>query len=163
MDWTTLITCIMTSLTTISVAVLGLAQSKRAKETAEYKKLREQLESERQQKQESKEQEDAKRLEAIEKSLREMKSDVEGLKSDMHILTNSELANIMQQLSHLHTFQADNFAYMQSLSNVVLAIGESLNESDAVDKEDKEKMNNTIESHRKIEQAIYKKLYSIIT
>lgn len=163
MDWTTIFTCIMSSITTIAVAVLGLSQSKQAKQTAEYKKLSDQLEAEKQAKLEAKAQEDAKRLESIEKSLKDMKSDVEGLKSDMSRLTSDDLKRISDQLSHLHTFQTDNFEYMQSLSNVVLTIGEALNDADGIRVTDKEKIAKNIEEHKKVENKIHTRLYSIIT
>lgn len=163
MDWSALLTCLLSSITTIIVAALGLSQSKKTKESEKYRKLREQIETQEKEAAEKKEQENIERLETIEKSISGMKSDIDELKINVRNLTNTDLTQIENQLSNLHTLQADNFSYIQSLSNVVLTMGESLNASDAIDVKDKDKMKEMIDRHRAAEQEISKKLYKIIT
>ena len=155
MDYTTIFTCIMTSITTLSVAFLGYFQSKKAKENEEYKKLREQLEEERNKKAQEKEEKEEARLQELERIVQSLNDCVEQL-------TKCQIKEMYEQLEHLHTFQTDNFSYMQSLSNVVTTIGESLHDSGTIDVKSKEKITKSIESHRKTEQEIHKKLYNIV-
>lgn len=162
MDYTTIFTCIMTSITTLSVAFLGYFQSKKAKENEEYKKLREQLEEERNKKAQEKEEKEEARLQELEGIVQSLNDDVSELTDCVEQLTKCQIKEMYEQLEHLHTFQTDNFSYMQSLSNVVTTIGESLHDSGTIDVKSKEKITKSIESHRKTEQEIHKKLYNIV-
>ena len=152
MDYTTIFTCIMTSITTLSVAFLGYFQSKKAKENEEYKKLREQLEEERNKKAQEKEEKEEARLQEFERIVQSLNDDVSELTDCVEQLTKCQIKEMYEQLEHLHTFQTDNFSYMQSLSNVVTTIGESLHDSGTIDVKSKEKITKSIESHRKTEQ-----------
>lgn len=165
MDYTTILNCVMSSITTIAVAFLGYFQSKKAKENEEYKKLREQLEEERNKKAQEKEEKEEKRLRELEQIVSSLNKDVKNLNDCVDKLSNSQtkdIKDINEQLEHLHTIQTDNFSYMQSLSNVVTTIGESLHDSGTVDANSKDKITQSIENHRKTEQEIHKKLYNII-
>lgn len=160
---TTIITAIMSSITTIVVAMLGVFQARRAKETSEYKKLQDELNAEREKQRKIKEEEDEMRWVNIEKSVEKIQHNVEQLEKDLGNLTDNSLSDIAEQLSHLHLLQTDNFGYIQSLSNVVLTIGETLNDSDVLDDESKSKMMKSISTHRDNEEKLHKKLYTIIT
>ena len=140
MDYTTIFTCIMTSITTLSVAFLGYFQSKKAKENEEYKKLREQLEEERNKKAQEKEEKEEARLQELERIVQSLNDDVSELTDCVEQLTKCQIKEMYEQLEHLHTFQTDNFSYMQSLSNVVTTIGESLHDSGTIDVKSKEKI-----------------------
>jgi len=162
MDWTTVFTCVMTSITTFAVAFLGLYQTRKSKEAEDYRKLREELETERQQKLELEKEEEENRLRALEESVNSMKSDVRTLKEDMQLLTNTNLLAIKDQLSHLHTLQAGSLSYMTSLSNVVVMIGEALDDSESINDADRKKITSSIEKHRELESKIHGELYNII-
>ena len=162
MDYTTIFTCIMTSITTFSVAFLGYYQSKKTKENEKYRKLCAQLDEEKSRKAQEKEAKEEARLRELEKIVQSLNDDVTELTDCVEQLTNIQIKEMHEQLDHLHTFQTDNFSYMQSLSNVVTTIGESLHDSGTIDLNSKEKITKSIETHRKTEQEIHKKLYNIV-
>ena len=162
MDWTTIVTCILTSITTISVAALGLYQTRKSKETEDYRKLRDSLEKERQEKLKEEKEREEERLDAIEKSLKEMRTDVESLKDDMDTLKTTNITGIKTQLEHLHLIQTSNFSYIESLSNVVVQIGESLDSSNAIDDNNKKSMTEQITNHKAIESRIHQQLLQVI-
>ena len=162
MDWTTVFTCVMTSVTTIAIAVLGFFQTKRSKETEKYRKLKDQLEAERQKKVDEEKMKEEKRLQALEASVNDMKTEVQALKEDMLGLTSKNLANIQQQLAHLHVLQTGNMTYIESLSNVVLAIGETIDDSPSITASDKAKLSDMIKDHRKVASETRSGLYNII-
>ena len=122
MDYTTIFTCIMTSITTLSVAFLGYFQSKKAKENEEYKKLREQLEEERNKKAQEKEEKEEARLQELERIVQSLNDDVSELTDCVEQLTKCQIKKMYEQMEHLHTFQTDNYTYMQSLSKLETTI-----------------------------------------
>lgn len=162
MDWTTIITCIMSSITTIAVAFIGIYQKKKAKETEEYRRLKEELYIEKQKQIEQEKEKEEQRLVSLENSIKSVKDDVKSLKDDMKQLTQTNMVHIKDQLSRLHTLQSSNMAYIESLSNVVLGIGEILDDSDTVNESDKKKMTQSINAHKKTETELHNKLYNII-
>lgn len=162
MEWTTVFTCIMTSLTTIVVTILGLYQSKKAKETEEYRKLREQLDEEKRKEEERKSKEEEERLLALEKSINSVREDVQVLKEDMGKITGKELSVISEQLNHLHTIQIGSFKCIESLSDVVVTIGTTLDDSSAVDEQDKRRLADAISQHKKVNSLVHNELYNII-
>lgn len=162
MDWTTLFTCVMTSITTIVVAALGLYQSKKTKETEKYRKLREQLDEEKHKELEKEKEEEEKRFQALEESMNSIKKDVRNLKEDMQVISKNNLQNIADQLSRLHTLQVGNLTCIESLSNVVLVIGETLDDSSMVESSDKDRLAKSIEHHHEVEERVRKDLYNII-
>lgn len=165
MDYTTILTCIMSSITTFAVAFLGYFQSKKVKEDDEYKKLRDQLEEERNIKTQEKEEQEEKRFHELEKIVESLSNDVVNLTDCVDRISETQvkdISDINNQLKNLHTIQTDNFSYMQSLSNVVTTIGELLHNTDEFDLNSKDKIAQSIENHRKTEQEIHKKLYNIV-
>lgn len=162
MDWTTVITCVMSSITAIVVAAIGLYQKKKAEETVEYRRLREELEKEKQKQLEQEKKEEEQRLTSLENSVNSMKDDVKSLKDDMQELTKTNIVHINEQLNHLHVLQSSNMTYIESLSNVVLGIGEILDDSDTVSESDKKKMTHSIDTHKRTEAELHNKLYNII-
>ena len=162
MDWTTVFTCVMTSATTFAIAVLGFLQTKRSKETERYRKLKDQIEAERQKKIDEEKLKEKERLQALETSVNDMKIEVQALKEDMMELTSKNLTNIQQQLSHLHILQTGNMTYIESLSKVVLAIGETIYDSPSITASDKVKLSEMIKDHRKVESETRNSLYNII-
>ena len=155
MDWTTVITCVMSSITAIVVAAIGLYQKKKAEETVEYRRLREELEKEKQKQLEQEKKEEEQRLTSLENS-------VNSMKDDMQELTKTNIVHINEQLNHLHVLQSSNMTYIESLSNVVLGIGEILDDSDTVSVNDKKKMAHSIDTHKRTEAELHNKLYNII-
>lgn len=162
MDWTTAFTCIMSSLTTIVVAAIGLYQKKKAKETTEYRRLREELEQEKQKQLDQERKKEEQRLASLEESVNSMKDDVKSLKDDMQILTKTNMVHINEQLSHLHVLQSSNMEYIESLSNVVLGIGEILDDSETVSDNDKKKLLHSMDTHKHTQSELHNKLYKII-
>lgn len=162
MDYTQVFTAIMSAATAISVAALGVYQTKKTKETEAYKKLKDNLEKERAEKIAEKEEAEEARLQSIEELMKDMQCEISELKNDMKTLSEITLKNIEDQLSHMHTLQTDNFSYMRSLSGIVLTIGEGLNDSSAVDNASKDQIEKSIEDHKKMEIEIQKNLLNII-
>jgi len=162
MDWTTLFTCVTSSLTTIVVAALGLYQSKKTKEAEEYRKLREKLDEKKHKELTKEKEEEEKRFQELEASVNAMQKDVRDLKDGMKILTTTNLQNIADQLSRLHTLQVGNLTCVESLSNVVLVIGETLDGSSVVNNSDKDRLSKSIERHHEVEEKVRKDLYNII-
>lgn len=162
MEWTTIFTCIMTSLTTITVAILGLHQSKKAKETEDYRKIRDQLETEREKESERKSMELEKRFKALEKAVNSVQEDVKDLKEGMKAITDKDLIEISDQLKHLHSLQIGSFKCMESVSDVVIIIGTALDDSTAVSASNKKKLADAIDEHKKSQTLIRSELYNII-
>lgn len=146
---------VMSAFTSIVVAALGLYQTKKTKETAEYRKLKDEKEDLIREKEEESRQKLNTRLDNLEQS-------VTSLTKEVNTLSNGvDMKKIENQLSQLHILNEVNFEYVQSLSGVVSTIGESLSSSPILSEDDKANMENKIDAHKTKESDITSKLYKI--
>lgn len=153
---------IVTSVVAIFVAYLGYKQNVKTKEDEEYRKLKDQLEAEREEREREEKAESEQRLKGIEEQIVKMSENVNTLNDTIETLKDKNIPKIMDQISHLHTMESKNFDYIQSLSNVVVDIAETVTESYAVDDEAKAKIKSTISTHKKSEQDIHTQLIKLI-
>lgn len=162
MDFTQVFGIVINAIVAIIVAVLSYRQSVKEKNDKEYRELREQLEIEREENllKEKKEQEN--RLASIENNVKTLTDDVDKLSKCVETLTNDHIKDITKQLENLHTMESNNFSYIHSLSNVVVNIGETLNDSKIIEGKPKDKLEACIEEHKKIEMDIHNQLYKLI-
>lgn len=162
MDWTTILNSVITSVVGLFVAYLGYKQNVKTKEDEEYRKLKDQLEAEREEREQEEKLEQEERLKSIEAKIGTMSDNVNNLADTIETLRDKNIPKIVEQISHLHTMESKNFDYIQSLSNVVVDIAETMTESYAIDDEAKSKIKNTISSHKKSEQDIHTQLIKLI-
>lgn len=146
----------------IVVALISYKQKVRDKKDEEYRELQLQLDAEREERLLKEKKENEERLESIEKSVKTLSSDMETLKTCVKDLSIKEVQDIKKQLRNLHIMESENFIYIQSLSNVVVNVGETLNESVLIDDDAKEILENCITEHKKQESDIHTKLYKLI-
>lgn len=151
-----LVNILMTAFTTITVAVIGAYQKKKSKETSEYRKLKEENERLQQEKENAWRNDHDTRLKRIENSISTLTGEVTNLKDGKHF------EMIESQLSQIHTLNQVNFEYMQSISNVVMLVGDAVAESNIINDHDKRKLDKELNEHKDKEEDITKKLYKII-
>ena len=144
---------IMTTLTTIVVAAIGLYQKKIEKKNDDYQKLREENEKLLNEERKRSAQKEEERFTKIEQSVAQLSTDVSDLKNSIH------LDDISKQLTQLHSLNELNFEYIQSLSGLVINVAESLGSPHSLSKGVRDKMNSETEKHRKTEDNITKRLY----
>lgn len=151
-----ILSIVISSLTTIIVAVIGVNQNKRAKESEEFRNLT--LENERIRKEREKEikEEEELRLKGIENMIGNLRQDIKDIRKGLNI------DELNTQLDHLHTLNTINFEYIQSLSNVVVTVGECISSSEALNETGTAKMESEIDKHKKKEDDINKQLLQLI-
>lgn len=146
----------------IVVAMLGWQQRVKKKDDENYREIRENLERERQDKLLKEKEAEEKRLKSIESSISNLSNDVGVLQKTVLSLSTEQFDDIKNQLTNLHTMESNNFAYIHSLSSVVVNIGEVLNRSTTIDDKTKDKLDECIEDHKKKETDIHEKLIKLI-
>lgn len=151
-----LISIVMTAITSIGVAWLGMIHNRKEKKDSEYRELQATNEQLKQEKNEIEKKQHAERLEKIESSLESLSKDVSSITEAL------DLNTVEKQLSNLHILTQTNFKYIQSLSNVVITIGEVVDDLESVDDSNRNKLRIQIEDHRKTEDEVNNQLYSII-
>jgi len=151
-----ILSILISAATTIIVALIGVNQNKRAKESEDFKALVEENENIRREQEEQRRIEEDERLTRIENSIESLSA---GLKD---VRESFSIEEIETQLSNLHTVGATNFEYIQSLSNVVTTVGECLSLSDVLNAEETSKMQKEIHAHREKESEINTRLIKII-
>lgn len=161
MDWTQILICILTSITTLSVAALGLYQTKKTRETEEYRKIRSEIDQKNLEISEAAKKKQEERFQKMESNLKDLKEDVSELKRSMNE-TGTTIKNISTKLGTLHTISSNNFVYMESLSNVVMEIGQAIDDMSDVPSEEKHKLFMLIDDHRKQGQKLRSEVYSCI-
>ena len=147
---------IMSSVTAIAVAAIGYFQAKSNKKQEEYNRLREENERIVREQEEQRKHEEEERLLRIEAKIETISSEVVEIKS------SNNMANIEKQLNKLHTLNAMNFEYIQSISNAVCALGESISTSESLTTSERKKLESGIAAHKEKENHIVEKLYNIV-
>lgn len=146
---------LLSAFTTLAVAWMGSQQAKKTKETEAYRKLKD----EKDQLIREKEEEERNKLNT---RLDNMEGHLESLTGEVTTLNGSiDMKKIESQLSQLHVLNEVNFEYVQSLSGVVSAIGESLTSSSLVSDDDKKRVEKKIDDHKEKEGQITSNLYKI--
>lgn len=146
---------LLSAFTTLAVAWMGVQQSKKTKETEEYRKLKDEKDALLREKEEESQKQ-------LNERLSNMESHIASLSGEMTALNDEiDMKKIESQLSQLHVLNEVNFEYVQSLSGVVSAIGESLTSSTLVSDDDKEKVEKKIDDHKEKEGKITSNLYKI--
>ena len=140
---------IFTSFTTIMVAVIGYKQNKRLKETEEYRKLQNENNRLIAEKEEA-------RLVSIESKISDASDNITKLKNDINI------NDIRSQLEKIHVLNQSNFEFSQSISTVIVLLGEYMVRSDSISEFDKKRLTSEIEDHKKKEDDITSKLVKIV-
>lgn len=151
-----ILSIVISSFTTIIVAIIGVNQNKRAKASEEFRELT--LENERIRKEreaEIKEEEEL-RLKSIESTIKDLRQDIKDVRKSF------DIDELNTQLEHLHTLNTINFEYIQSLSNVVVSVGECISCSGVMNDEAVTKMESEIEKHKNKEDNINKRLLTLI-
>ena len=151
-----LFSIIMTSLTTIIVAAIGLRQAKVEKQNEEYRRLEGEHADMLRDLEEKRQQSYDKRFNKLESDVKEMRDDLNAIKEEFDLL---KLSN---QLTQLHTLNQLNFEYVQSLSGVVSIIGEILVSSTIMDDSTKDRMHKEIDKHKHETEKISSDLIKII-
>lgn len=147
---------IMTSVTTVIVAIIGLHQAKVEKRNEEYRKLEEEHNEMLQELEEKRQRSYDERFNKLESEVKEMRIGFDELRDEFDLL---KLSN---QLTQLHTLNELNFEYVQSLSGVVSIIGEVLVSSSIMDNNTKDRMQKQIDDHKREREKISSGLIKII-
>lgn len=161
MDWTQILICILTSITTLSVAALGLYQTKKTRETEEYRKIRSEIDQKNAEIDEANKKKQEERFQKMESNLKDLKNDVSDLKNTMS-KTDSTITTISNKLGTLHIISSNNFVYMESLSNIVMEIGQAIDDMPEVPENEKQKLFMLISEHRKQGQDLKSQVYNCI-
>ena len=147
---------VITAITPITVAILGYLQNKKIKNDEAYRKLRDEKEElEAKQKKEN-EEKNAKKLNTMEESIGNLAKDVETLREEV------EIEKIKNQLNHLHMLNEFNFEYIQSLSKVVITMGETISSSELIDNDAKLRLQSAVDTHNNIDSKLRKDMYKIL-
>lgn len=156
----TLLGTIVSAATGVIVALIGKRQNQMAKESEEYKRVKAELEEERQKKMDEQRKEEMEHLNDMKESLKTVQADVDGLKKDVELITETKLPDIAEQLANLRTLQGYDYSLTQSLSDVMTVYGEVLNDSVALDESAKRAIHESIKNHQTIAHSIHEKLYN---
>ena len=95
--------------------------------------------------------------------LKKMEDNMEKIIEELSELRKDvDIQKIEKQLNQLHFLNEFNFEYVQSLSSVVLTMGDTLSASSILDDESKHRLQEEVATHRSKEAEITKKLYKVI-
>lgn len=150
-----IVACI-SAFATIAVAILGFIQLRESKKNEADRELRAQNEQL---------QEEARKREKEEQNeqMQEMRNAIEALTTEVKELRQDyDISNIEKQLNTLHFLNEFNFEYIQSLSNVVLNMGDALSSSSTIDDSVRGTLKNEISKHKTLEKEITQKLVKIV-
>lgn len=144
---------VLVAVTPIIVAYLTYRTNKKSKEDKEYRELREKYEEEIRVNQEKKRQE---RDEELDKKFSGLKEDLNKVQTE---LKEFDTKAITKQLDDLVEISEINLEYSQSLSKVVVTIGEAIRDSDIIESCD---ISDAIREHQDNERKITNKLYKVL-
>lgn len=148
---------IMTAIATLTPIFLGvLAHRLNKKERADkkYQKLREEVEKEREDKARQQEQERVTQMEKLQ-------NDVDGLRKEVkEVSERIDMENLNKTLDKLILMSSINMEFSQSVSQLVVAIGEGINnQSELIDNS---RLNAAIQLHKQTERDLTQKMYNSI-
>lgn len=147
---------IMSAISPIAVALLGFYQTRKEKRDKSYREYREENERLRMKEEEKYKQTQEERLQAMENSMEKLCQELNELRKDV------DIQKVEKQLNQLHILNEFNFEYIQSLSSVVLVMGETISSSDLLDEPAKQRLQTEVMNHKHKEAGITNKLYKVI-
>ena len=149
-------TIILPALSPIICAILAFMQNRKTKMDERYRNERKEYEALLEQERKREEEEQANRLQEIELSISNLNTQVKDLRKDV------DIQKVERQLDQLHVMNSLNFEYVQSLSDVVITIGNAIISSDLVDDTVKKSLSREVETHKNKENSITQELIKII-
>lgn len=147
---------VVTAITPIAIAVIEVKNAKRAKSDKAYRELREQNEQLQKAEDKREREETNAKFNNITETVNKLLTDVEELREEV------DIQKIERQLEQMHKLNEFNFEYIQSLSSVVLVMGDTLATSNLLTEDSKEKIQKEITFHRNKEADITRNLYKVI-
>lgn len=147
---------IMSAITPIAVAILGIYQTRQEKRNRTYREYREENEQLRIKEEEAYKRAQEEKLHTMEQSMERVCKELNELRKDV------DMQKVEKQLNQLHILNEFNFEYIQSLSSVVLVMGETISSSSMLDASAKQRLQIEVENHKKKEAGITNKLYKVI-
>ena len=147
---------IMTAITPLLIAILGYFQVKKEKEDKKYRELREETEKLQKEKENAERDEHNTKLENMQKNMDHLVTEVAELRKDV------DIQKIEKQLNQLHSLNEFNFEYIQSLSSVVLIMGDTMADMPGLDADSKTRLRREIDAHQKKEGTIVSQLYKVL-
>ena len=149
-------TIILPAISPIIFAVLAFLQNRKIKADERYRNERKKTESLREKERKREEEAQASRLKEIEESISKLNHEVKDLRSDI------DIQKVERQLDQLHVMNSLNFEYVQSLSDVVITIGDAMASSTLIDDSVKKKLAREVGSHKNKENTVMQELIKII-
>ena len=147
---------VLSTITPILVAIIGVIQNRTIKNEKEYRKLREEKELLEQQQKEELERKHDERLLNLETSISKVNEDVVFLKERMNI------QKLEHQLSNLYILNEFNFEYVRSISNIVVMVGETLISTNILDEKSKDRLQDEVNNHKEKEHKLANELYKVL-
>lgn len=147
---------VMTAISPIAVAILGVCQTRREKRNVTYRQYREENEQLHLKEEEKYKKAQEEKLQAMEKSMEKLCEELNALRKEV------DIQKVEKQLNQLHILNEFNFEYIQSLSSVVLVMGETISSSSLLDDASKQRLQTEVANHKNKEAGITNKLYKVI-
>lgn len=154
LDFLKLLEGILTCITPVILAIIGLRQTKANKKVDDYAKAQSEIEGMRKAMDERQKKDLEQHFEKIENSITKLQAQVD----EMHV-TIETLSKLDRQISSLIELSNVNFEFCQSLSTIVSGIADALDSTDAINSAD---LKEQLAEHRKTEQALAGRIVKIV-
>lgn len=150
-DMLTIIKDIIALACPVILAIFTYKSSKKEKEDAKYRALREELDKVAEEKKQARDKEITDSLNDLGEKIGEVEAAVKAI----------DINDIQSQLSDLKQLNGLNLDYSQSLSKVVIKMANCMKDTD-MSKENKDGIGKAVEDHQNSEQVITKKIYQFL-
>ena len=155
-DFAGIINTCISAFAAIAVSIIGVIQVKETKKNAADKKLREENEQLLQEKLQKEKEEQLEEMREMKQMLEKLTNEVSELRKEY------DIANIEKQLAQLHFLNEFKIEFIQSLSSVVLIMGDTLATSSTIDDDERDRLRSKVAEHTSKERELTKKLVKII-
>ena len=155
-EYSSIINTFITAFASIAIAIIGVFDIRKAKKDEADKKLREENEKLQEEKRKREKEEQLEETRELKRMLAELTNEVTQLREDY------DMSKIEKQLNKLHFLNEFNLEFIQSLSSVVLIMGDTISASSIVDDDTRNTLRQELSRHKKSEQEITQKLVKII-
>lgn len=145
---------ILTCITPVILAIIGLRQTKANKKVDDYAKAQSEIEGMRKAMDERQKEDLEQHFKKIESSIDRLQTQVDEMRS-----TVETLSKLDRQISSLIELSNVNFEFCQSLSTIVSGIADALDSTDAINSAD---LKEQLAEHRKTEQALAGRIVKIV-
>lgn len=145
---------IITCVTPVILAIIGLRQTRANKKVEEYTKLNQELAEMRDKEEQRQKKELDEHFKKIEGSFDDFKQEFSSLSEKVE-----KLSKLDRQLSSLIELSQVNFEFCQSLSTIVSGIADALDSTDAINSEG---LKSQLAEHHKTEQALAGRILKIV-